>query len=343
MAAPPRQLPIPRPLILTGNLTTNWKVLKRDWNNYEIASKLRSETKEIRVATLLSCIGRDAMDILDGFQLTEEQNNDMQEILDAFEKYCIEETNESYERFVFNSRTQQEGESVDKYVAELRKLAKTCNFATLEESFIRDRIITGIKCDITRRKFLQETNLTLIKCIDICRSIESSKRQMLTIQSEKRTDEQSVRKVTAPRQEAYITDTDESFDDAWLAAVSSGSPRSTALLSVIGQEVRFQLDTAADVNTICQKYVRRDQVQPSSQRLIMWNGTKMIPKGETVLQVFNPKIATTHDVRFTVVQNQFTCLLGLETVKGLKFVTINDDKFISKLETWRSGRGTSLG
>ncbi|GFS10723.1 30S ribosomal protein S7P [Elysia marginata] len=84
MAAPPRQLPIPRPLILSANLTTNWKVFKRDWN-YEIASKLRSGTAEIRVATLLSCSGRDAMDIFDGFQLTEEQNNDMQEILDAFE------------------------------------------------------------------------------------------------------------------------------------------------------------------------------------------------------------------------------------------------------------------
>ncbi|GFR97651.1 transposon Ty3-I Gag-Pol polyprotein, partial [Elysia marginata] len=132
--------------------------------------------------------------------------------------------------------------------------------------------------------------------------------------------------------EAHITDDDQSFDDAWLATVSSGWPRSTALLSVNGQEVRFQLDTAADVNTICHKYVRRDQVQPSSQRLIMWNGTKMIPKGETVLQVFNPKTATTHDVRFTIVQNQFTCLLGLETVKRLKFVTINDDKFISNLE-----------
>ncbi|GFR97655.1 retrovirus-related Pol polyprotein from transposon 17.6 [Elysia marginata] len=171
MATPPRQLPIPRPLILTGNLTTNWKVFKRDWNTYEIASKLRSETAEIRVATLLSCIGRDAINIFDGFQLTEEQNNDIQEILDAFEKYCIEETNESHERFVFNSRNQQEGESIDKYVAELRKLAKTCNVATLEESLIRDRIITGIKCDITRRKLLQETKLTLIKCIDICRSI----------------------------------------------------------------------------------------------------------------------------------------------------------------------------
>ncbi|GFS16885.1 hypothetical protein ElyMa_006807800 [Elysia marginata] len=128
------------------------------------------------------------------------------------------------------SKNQQEGESVDKCVAELRKLEKTCNFITLEKNLIRVRIIT----------------------------------------------------------EAYITDNDESFDDAWLAAVSNTSPRSTVLFSVNDQEVHFQLDTTVDVNTICRKHVRRHQVQPSSQRL-MWNGAKMIPKGETapILQLEN--------------------------------------------------------
>ena len=53
-------------------------------------------------------------------------------------------------RFVFNSRNKKDGESVDVYVSELRKLAKTCNFENLEESLIRDKIITGVKCDITR-------------------------------------------------------------------------------------------------------------------------------------------------------------------------------------------------
>ncbi|GFR95989.1 angiopoietin-2 [Elysia marginata] len=56
--------------------------------------------------------------------------------------------------------------------------------------------------------------------------------------------------------EASITGNDESFGDAWLTVVSRGSPRSTALLSVNNQEVRLPLDTAADVNTSFQKYVR---------------------------------------------------------------------------------------
>jgi hypothetical protein len=38
----------------------------------------------------------------------------------------------------------------------------------------------------------------------------------------------------------------------------------TALMNVNDCEVRFQLDSAADVNTICKKFVRKDQVRPTS-------------------------------------------------------------------------------
>jgi len=124
------------------------------------------------------------MDIYDGFHFQLDEDKDIKKIMDAFESYCIGETNESYERFGFNSRNQQDDESVDKYIAELRKLAKTCNIQELEESLIRDRIIMGVKCNVTRRKLLQEAKLTLSKCIDIARSIESSKKRLQTIQGE---------------------------------------------------------------------------------------------------------------------------------------------------------------
>ena len=47
-----RNIPIPKPLSLTGNVGQNWKIFRRDFNNYEIATKLNTETLDIRVATL---------------------------------------------------------------------------------------------------------------------------------------------------------------------------------------------------------------------------------------------------------------------------------------------------
>ena len=50
-------VPLPNKLDVRGNLASNWKTFRRMWNNYEIASRLRHESKELRTATLLTCIG----------------------------------------------------------------------------------------------------------------------------------------------------------------------------------------------------------------------------------------------------------------------------------------------
>ena len=81
------------------------------------------------------------MNVFDGLKLTDEQRKKIPDILTAFERYCIGETNETYERFIFNSRNQVEGETIEKYVAELRKLSRSCNFSDLEEDLIRDRVV----------------------------------------------------------------------------------------------------------------------------------------------------------------------------------------------------------
>ena len=208
MATGQRYIPIPRPLSLTGNLAQNWKTFSRDWSNYEIASKLNNEEMPIRVATLLSCIGNDAMNVFDGFVLTDEQLDNLPDILEAFKHYCIGETNETYERFIFNSRDQKDGESIEKYIAELRKLSKSCNFTTLEEDLIRDRLFMGVKCDITRRKLLQESKLTLTKATDIARAIDVSREQMSRIKKEAETEELAHKmKQSFPRRKMTNTST----------------------------------------------------------------------------------------------------------------------------------------
>ena len=74
-------------------------------------------------------------------------------------------------RYVFNSRNQGEDESIDRYAAILRTLARTCNFCDcLKDSLIRDRIAFGVNSDQTRKKLLHEQKLSLKKCIDLCRS-----------------------------------------------------------------------------------------------------------------------------------------------------------------------------
>ena len=96
------------------------------------------------------------------------------------------------------------------------------------------------------------------------------------------------KKVHSLNAESDLTDSDEQ----WLAIVVTNQNKGVTALMQVNScccEVRFQLDSGADVNTICQKFVKKSQVKPTSQKLIMWNKSKLIPLGETTLELFNSK------------------------------------------------------
>ena len=82
----------------------------------------------------------------------------------------------------------------------------------------------------------------------------------------------------------------EDYDDQWLMAVNYKKESINASLTVNKHDVSFQLDSAANVNTICQKHVKKHQVSQTTVRLNMWNKTNMKFLGETVLLVVNPRI-----------------------------------------------------
>ena len=172
-------LPLPSKLELKGNTAVNWKRFRQVWDNYEIASRLKTESKEFRTATLLTCIGQEALEIYDGLAFDDEtQKKDIDVVLKKLEEFCIGTTNEIYERYLFNKRDQAEGESIDTYVAALRSLSKTCNYGALTDNLIRDRMVVGILDKGIRKKLLQESKLTLQSRIDVSRANECTKQQL---------------------------------------------------------------------------------------------------------------------------------------------------------------------
>jgi transposase InsO family protein len=177
-------IPLPAPLKTTANLAVEWKRFKGQWINYVKATKISREEKDCQAAIFLACIGTDAYNIYTTMQFDDEADkSDPEKLIDAFEKHCIGEINEVYERYVFHRRQQEPGELFDTFLGDLRRLAKTCGYGTVEESTIRDRIVLGIRDDMTRKKLLQTRTLDLAKAIDICRSSEVTTRQLKDITS----------------------------------------------------------------------------------------------------------------------------------------------------------------
>ena len=172
----PIGLKLPQPLKMEGNLATNWKRFKRTWQNYSVVARLENFEENFKAALFLSVIGEEALEMSGGMAFSNEADNQvLSQVIEKFEEFCIGETNETYERFIFNQRNQEENESIDQYVTVIRKLAQTCNFCNcLNDSLLRDRLVLGIRDESTRKKLLQEKKLTLSRAIDIGRSGEKT-------------------------------------------------------------------------------------------------------------------------------------------------------------------------
>jgi len=148
MAATSFGLPPPKPLQLQqGNTAKKWKKFKQKWSNYEIATGIAKKDKPTRVTTLLTVISKEAVDVYNTFTWDDEGDElKIEKVLEKFELFCSPTKNNIiYERYVFFSRNQDSGESIDHYVTTLKNLVNTCEFGALEESLIRDRIVFGIQ------------------------------------------------------------------------------------------------------------------------------------------------------------------------------------------------------
>ena len=75
--------------------------------------------------------------------------------------YGNPKTNETNERYIFYIRNQQQVETVEQFVTDLKLKAKTCAFGDMTDSMIRDHIVLGIASQRVRERLLREDNLNL--------------------------------------------------------------------------------------------------------------------------------------------------------------------------------------
>lgn len=66
---------------------------------------LAKATERGKDSTLLTCLGADALEIVDGLNFgNDEERKDIDVVLEKVEVFCVSETNELYEPYQFNKR-----------------------------------------------------------------------------------------------------------------------------------------------------------------------------------------------------------------------------------------------
>ena len=140
-----------------------------------------------RVAVFLSAIGGGTYSLLRNLLApTLPREKTLDEIVDVLTKHYEPKTLVIAERFQFHRRNQAVGESVNEYVAELRRLTKHCEFGAYLDDALRDRFVCGLRSETIQKKLLTETDLSFQRAVDIAHTMESAAENARKLQSPSR-------------------------------------------------------------------------------------------------------------------------------------------------------------
>ncbi len=106
------------------------------------------------------------------------------ELVDLLASHYTPKPSVIMQRYRFNSRSRQQGESVAAYVAELRRLTKFCEFGGTLDDMIRDRLVCGIGDARMQRRLLTEPKLTYKKAFELASTMETADRDAAALQQQ---------------------------------------------------------------------------------------------------------------------------------------------------------------
>ena len=86
------------------------------------------------------------------------------------------------ECYRFHQRTQGSTESVQGFIADLRRLAITCDFGAFLDRALRDQFVFGLHSEQIRKTLLAEDGITLTRAVEIAQAKESAFRDAKALQ-----------------------------------------------------------------------------------------------------------------------------------------------------------------
>ena len=143
--------------------------------------------------------------------MTEEERKIPKEIIEKLGAYFKRKRDAIYERYVFFSRDQEANETFDAYLASIRRLVSSCEFAQLEEELIRDRTVLGTRNGGVQVRMLREPSLTLDQAAMMCQNSEITQQHLQQFQKQ-HNEEEEVSYARRHRKNGYQARRDQTDD-----------------------------------------------------------------------------------------------------------------------------------
>ena len=100
------------------------------------SGRLASLSEEQRLSYFLIWFGEKGWDIYNIWELTDDQQKKLDILYAKFKEYITPRSNKVFPQFKFNQHVQQEGESFDQFVTELKLLVKDCGYTEPDEWYM---------------------------------------------------------------------------------------------------------------------------------------------------------------------------------------------------------------
>ncbi|XP_042142281.1 uncharacterized protein K02A2.6-like [Ixodes scapularis] len=141
-------------------------------------------TPKMKRAVFCSVCGAETYAILHSLCApTTPSETDYADIIKKLGNHFAPKPSEIVERFKFHKRAQHSDEPMAAFIADLRRIAVTCNFGDALDSSLRDQIVCGVKDEALQRRLLSEAELTLAQAEKLAIAAECAKNNAMEIRT----------------------------------------------------------------------------------------------------------------------------------------------------------------
>ena len=134
----------PKEISFSGNLNDNSLRWKKEFGFHLTATEANSKPDAVKISRLLTALGEKGRQVYYTFTFT--NNTEAMKydaVLQKFDAYFAPEKNITYLRYRSFSCNQLQRQNIDDFVTELKSRAAHCEFQTLKDSFIKDKLVIG--------------------------------------------------------------------------------------------------------------------------------------------------------------------------------------------------------
>lgn len=203
----------------------SWPKWVRRYGRYRVASGLYQKDEAIQVNSLLYTMGDEADDVLASFIFDPPEDQDKYDkVKEKFDNHFVVRRNTIYERAKFNQRVQGPDEPVDSFITALYCLVEHCEYGTLRDEMLRDRLVVGLKNAKLSEKLQLDATLTLGKAVNMARQNESVHKQQEIVRGANTVGDQKPSNVDAIRTSRFRRKEQNDFerkDDARTSTTKS--------------------------------------------------------------------------------------------------------------------------